>query len=589
MKEKKCGLFKMIWHVLKLSRKNCFGLFLLFFLLTTSAGVFGAVNVFLKQGFFDVVEGLLLKTTTIPTAMGWGVALAVTSVLILVLKTVSELARTNYYQTVVGHLGQDLNKKASRVEPIVYEDKRFLDLINKAYAGLDAVINVVGLFFFLVLSEISYLVAMGGYFFSIQPLLLVTFVISFIPIIISMVIRERMYANMEYLDAPYRRKYEYFGKCIYSREYAKETRLWRADSYFGNLFRENLRRSSMLRQQTMTKSDLVELGLRFVQLIGYVATVVLLVYYLIQGEVGVGAFAAIFTSLDQMFDRIEFIFRHYLPDLMEGFGPAQNYFAFMDLEERQATYEGELERNVIEFKNVGFSYPCSDQKALDGINLTIHKGETLAIVGVNGSGKSTLTKLLIGQYLPTEGALEIDGIDAKTISMKSMYQGVSAVFQRYQCYKMTVKENAQISDTEHVKPAEPVLKQVDFSLENEKFAEGMDTMLGKDFGGIDLSGGQWQRLAIAKGLYRVHDLIILDEPTAAIDPIEEAKIYRKFAEISKDKTAIIVTHRLGSVHMADRIIVMDAGRIVDMGTHEELMAKNGLYCEMYQAQAKWYA
>ncbi|MDE6924729.1 MAG: ABC transporter ATP-binding protein/permease [Acetatifactor sp.] len=134
-----------------------------------------------------------------------------------------------------------------------------------------------------------------------------------------------------------------------------------------------------------------------------------------------------------------------------------------------------------------------------------------------------------------------------------------------------------------------VLEKADFPVRSEKLTEGLQTMLGKDFGGIDLSGGQWQRLAIARGLYRAHDMIILDEPTAAIDPLEEADIYRKFAEISRDKTAFIVTHRLGSARIADRIIVMDAGHIVDMGTHEELMRREGKYREMYQAQAKWYA
>lgn len=587
--KKKCGLLKIVWHVFALSRKYCLPLFLLYFTLSVGSGLFRAANVFVKQKFFDMVEGVVVNSQTVSAAMGWGIALAVVSVLILVLQTVSGLAETNYFQTVIGRLGQELNNKASKVEPIVYEDKRFLDLINKAYAGLDAVMDVVGIFWFIVFCELSYLISMGIYFFSIKPLLLVTFTFSFLPLLFSATVREKMYSSMEYQDAPYRRKYEYYGKCIYSREYAKETRLWRADSYFGNLFKENLRRSSMLRSGTIIKSDLIELSLRFVQLLGYMATVLLLVYYLMQGEVGIGAFAAIFTSLDQMFDHMEQIFQIRLPNLVEGIGPAQNYFAFMRLDEREGTYEGKLERNCIEFKQVGFSYPCSDSKALDDINLTIRKGETLAIVGVNGSGKSTLTRLLIGQYLPTEGTAFIDGIDVKTISPKSLYQNVSAVFQRYQCYKMTVKDNVQISDTKNEKPAEPMLGQVDFSLENEKFTDGMDTMLGKDFGGIDLSGGQWQRLAIAKGLYRVHDMIILDEPTAAIDPIEEANIYRKFAEISKDKTAIIVTHRLGSVHMADRIIVMDAGKIVDMGKHEELMNRKGLYYEMYQAQSKWYA
>ena len=153
---------------------------------------------------------------------------------------------------------------------------------------------------------------------------------------------------------------------------------------------------------------------------------------------------------------------------------------------------------------------------------------------------------------------------------------------------MTVAENVQLSDAQKTEDIKEVLEKADFPLENGKFIDGIETMLGKDFGGIDLSGGQWQRLAIARGLYRAHDMIVLDEPTAAIDPLEEANIYYKFAEISKDKTAFIVTHRLGSAKIADRIIVMDAGRIVEMGTHNELMDKNGKYYELYQAQAKWY-
>lgn len=586
---KKVSLPKMVWHVLRLSRTTCPLLFLLFFVLNVGAGLLRAGNVFIKQSFFDVVEGLVLQNRTVSTAMLWGIALAVVSVLILVLQSAGELAETNYFQTMLGRLGQDLNQKASRVEPIVYEDKRFLDKIKMAYSGLDAVMDVTRAALFIVFSEGSYFIAMGSYFYTMKPLLLVTFSFSFLPLTMGAVIRKKMYTTMEYQDAPYQRKYEYFGKCIYSREYAKETRVWRADSYFGRLFRENIRRSSMLRRKTMIKSDLVELGLRFLQLLGYVATVVALVYYLIQGEIGIGAFAAVFTSMDSMFERMESLFQIYIPHLAEGLGLAQNYFAFLNLEEREGNHTGKLARKQIDFKNVDFSYPCSDKKALDGINLTIREGETLAIVGENGSGKSTLTRLLMGLYLPTAGTIEIDGIDMKTISPKTLYRDVSAVFQRYQCYKMTVRDNTQISDEESRKAAEGVLRQVDFPIASEKFTEGMETMLGKDFGGIDLSGGQWQRLAIARGLYRVHDLIVLDEPTAAIDPIEEAKIYRKFAEISKDKTAVIVTHRLGSVHMADRIIVMDEGKIVDMGVHEELMEKKGLYYEMYQAQAKWYA
>lgn len=360
---KKVSLPKMVWHVLRLSRTTCPLLFLLFFALNVGAGLLRAGNVFIKQSFFDVVEGLVLQSRTVSTAMLWGIALAVVSVLILVLQSAGELAETNYIQTMLGRLGQDLNQKASRVEPIVYEDKRFLDKIKMAYSGLDAVMDVTRAALFIVFSEGSYFIAMGSYFYTMKPLLLVTFSFSFLPLTMGAVIRKKMYTTMEYQDAPYQRKYEYFGKCIYSREYAKETRVWRADSYFGRLFRENIRRSSMLRRKTMIKSDLVELGLRFLQLLGYVATVVALVYYLIQGEIGIGAFAAVFTSMDSMFERMESLFQIYIPHLAEGLGLAQNYFAFLNLEEREGNHTGKLARKQIDFKNVDFSYPCSDKKA----------------------------------------------------------------------------------------------------------------------------------------------------------------------------------------------------------------------------------
>ena len=241
---------------------------------------------------------------------------------------------------------------------------------------------------------------------------------------------------------------------------------------------------------------------------------------------------------------------------------------------------------MIEVKNVSKKF--RRVKALDNISFNIEEGKITCILGINGVGKSTILKSIAGLIKPDKGEILIDGKDIKEIEPEILYQGVSAVFQKYQCYKMTVAENVQLSDVQKMESVKEVLEKADFPLDNGKFTDRTETMLGKDFGGIDLSGGQWQRLAIARGLYRAHNMIVLDEPTAAIDPLEEANIYYKFAEISKDKTAFIVTHRLGSAKIADRIIVMDAGHIVEMGTHNELMDRNGKYYELYQAQAKWY-
>ena len=639
-KGKQYGLFAMSWHMIVIGakRRPLLGIILPF--LYICVGLSYTIYTVVKQVFFDSVEGLVSGSEQIRMVLILGAVTSLCPVFFSMLGQLASVVLQSFFKTAEGYMGKELNEKAARIDPLVYEDNRFLDQINKAYAGLQAVGNVVVNMLMIVLSQGVYLVSMAVYMFHVMPALLIMFCVSFIPNMIGTAIRKRMYANMEHKAAPYRRRYEYFEKCICSREYVKETRLWRSESFFKKMYRTNLRECTRLNWETSKRVLLIELGLRSLVLTGYVGTIIMLFYYLSRGDIGVGAFAAVFTSLDTLFARMNDLFDGQIGMIGRSFGPAQNFFAFLNLPERQGLYEGPVKRQVMELKDVSFTYPGSDRPALEDINLTVRKGETIAIVGVNGSGKSTLTRLLTGLYLPTSGSLQIDGRDIGEIAPKVLYQNVSAVFQKYQSYKMTVAENVRISDMDKGMPdadagspdkagttadsrkkttavktgtgakdlpkaaadqAEIVVKdktniavrdameKADFPVDSEKLTEGLQTMLGKDFGVIDLSGGQWQRLAIARGLYRDHDMIILDEPTAAIDPLEEADIYRKFAEISADKTAFIVTHRLGSAQIADRIIVMDAGHIVDMGTHEELIQREGKYREMYHAQAKWYA
>ena len=167
---------------------------------------------------------------------------------------------------------------------------------------------------------------------------------------------------------------------------------------------------------------------------------------------------------------------------------------------------------------------------------------------------------------------------------------ISGVFQNYQKYKMTLEDNIIISAFNDQKPGkiDQILEKVDIDINGGDYPKGTDTVLSTAFGGTDISGGQWQRVAIARGMYKEHEIIVLDEPTAAIDPLEEYALYNRFRAMAKDKTAILVTHRMGSCKIAVRIVVMDEGQIVEEGTHEELMNRNGKYKEMYAAQAQWY-
>jgi len=199
-----------------------------------------------------------------------------------------------------------------------------------------------------------------------------------------------------------------------------------------------------------------------------------------------------------------------------------------------------------------------------------------------------LIKLITGIYIPTEGQVYIDDINTKDVDYSYFSKGISAIFQKFQKYKMTVSENVAISDELNIDEdkMESVMEKVDLS--KKEFEYSLDTMLSKEFDGVDLSGGQWQRLSIARGVYKKSNMIVLDEPTASIDPLEETEIYKRFKEISKNKTSLLVTHRLGSVKIADKIIVMDKGKVIQQGTHEELISINGKYKEMYEAQSKWY-
>ena len=198
---------------------------------------------------------------------------------------------------------------------------------------------------------------------------------------------------------------------------------------------------------------------------------------------------------------------------------------------------------------------------------------------------------MTGIYLPDEGEICYGGIDIKGVSLASIIKNISAVFQKYQRYQMTLRENIQISSVDmeaEEATLDKVCAQAGIDKNENSFNNGYTTMLSREFDGVDLSGGQWQRVAIAWGYFRPHQLIVLDEPTAAIDPIEETKIYKRFSEISKEKTAVIVTHRLGSVKLADKILVMKQGRLVEQGTHAALLNANGEYSRLYMSQEQWY-
>jgi ATP-binding cassette subfamily B protein len=250
------------------------------------------------------------------------------------------------------------------------------------------------------------------------------------------------------------------------------------------------------------------------------------------------------------------------------------------------------ERFDIEFRDVWFRYPGTDRDILKGLSFTVGHGEKVSIVGENGEGKSTMVKLLLGLFSPDKGEILVGGRALSEYSLDQRIRLFGTVFQDFSRFNITLKENIVIGDLDCCGDAAKLRDIADVAGLSELFdtlPEKGDTLLGKEFeGGTELSGGQWQRIAMARALFGDKPILILDEPTSQLDPTAESALYGEFTGIANGKTALFITHRLGSTAITDRIIVISGGIVVQSGTHDALLASGGLYAEMFESQKSWY-
>lgn len=291
----------------------------------------------------------------------------------------------------------------------------------------------------------------------------------------------------------------------------------------------------------------------------------------------------------------------YFGIIIDDLQYVNDYYAFVGLEDERIGKENvSISRDntvpcELELENFSFSYPESDSVVLDNINLKIKAGEVIALVGENGAGKTTLVKNILGLYETYGGKLSIDGIDYRDLAARDIYDRFSVVMQDYMKYPFTLRDNITISDRKAEKSddasLDTIMKAVDGLNIASGVRDGYDTYLSKetDENGTDLSEGQWQKIMLARSLHRKRGIMIFDEPTASLDPMAEEAFYKNIIDSADGKTVIIVTHRLACTAAADRVVVMQKGRIAEIGTHAELMKKNGIYAEMYHTQADGYS
>ena len=482
-----------------------------------------------------------------------------------------------------------LERKVRDVPAEWFEHREFLDFLEKAYKGTGYCFALLVPMLRFLFKYGPYCVLMGLYLKRYDPVLALCVVLIFIPAFASMVIRPDLIFELEDHAAPARRMDAYLKKCVGGPEYFKETRTLGISGYFKTKFLENVKLLNGYIWKAQKKIKLVELMTTLFSVFGYGGVMVLLVVSLLRGRITTALYASVFSSITLMYAMCDDAAYHFLSPF-DGVAIVNSFVALIKgkLPERKDRPVDFSKPIVAE--DITFSYPGTDKLALDHVSFRVRAGETIAIVGNNGSGKTTLSKILLGIYTPKSGSVKIGDVDIGEISSKSVGVGMSAVFQNFLKYKMSVEDNIRISDPGRQDRAalENCAAQFDMDFEAGQFAEGRDTILSREFGGTELSGGQWQKIAIMRGMYRDREVMVLDEPTSAIDPLEETRLYQKFAEMAEGRTAFIVTHRIGLTKISDRIMVMDRGRLVQTGTYEELEKEEGMFREMLQAQKKWY-
>lgn len=488
----------------------------------------------------------------------------------------------------------EMLQKLKRMKYEHLESEKSMEIIDKAYTRAENSARHLFPMYInmtvqsLVASMGSLLILMSIKWWLIFPILL--------PFALETILANRSNYNIYVeLESYWQREKEYgiLQGILQNRDFVRENRLNQASDYLIDTYKNRFNSRNRSYEKFFFKNLRKIFLSSNISRIAILGNALILLILYTKGEMSTGLFVAaslmIFTSLYDQLGGCVFIFKwgHYHANFFNYYG---QYF---DLSEDLNTESGAKFKSIdIEFKDVWFRYPGTDRDVLRGINFRIKDGEKVSIVGKNGEGKSTIIKLLLGLFTPDQGEILIGGVPLTNLSLEQKINLFGTVFQDFNRFNLTLRENIVIGDLTHENDGAKLADALKKSKLDETIANLVDkeqTLLGKEFeGGTDLSGGQWQRIAMARALYGDKPILILDEPTSQLDPMAESALYSEFADIVRNKTALFITHRLGSTAITDKIIVISDGVVIQTGTHRELLAQRGLYAEMFESQKSWY-
>ncbi len=431
---------------------------------------------------------------------------------------------------------------------------------------------------------------------AFNPWLIVLLLIAIIPAFLG----ESYFNDRNYLLArgqtPERRELDYLRYLAASDQTAKEIKIFDLSGFITERFKKLS--DSFYRDSKRLSIQRSVWGTLFAMLgsAGYYAAYVFIIFKAIEGTVTIGDLAFLAGSFRQLRSLLEGVLTRFTA-VSQGAIYLRDFFDFFEIKPKITQSDNalpfpEILHEGFVFENVGFKYLNSDRWANRNLSFTLFPGEKLALVGENGAGKTTLVKLLSRLYDPTEGRILLEGKDLREYDLNDLRLNVGIIFQDYLRYQMTVAHNIAVGNISKIDNRELIERSAQQSLADkltERLPGKYDQQLGKRFAdGVELSGGEWQKIALARAYMRDAQLLILDEPTSALDARAEYEVFQRFAELTKGKSAILISHRFSTVRMADRILVLEKGELKEIGSHNELLSAGGIYAELFELQAQGY-
>ena len=493
------------------------------------------------------------------------------------------------------HVSIRVMKHAADLDLIAYEDPVFYDRLERARVQATDRLGMIQQIGSLIQQMVT-AISLSIYIIAYSPWLLLLLVAGVLPAFLG----ESHFAFLGYAknfrQTPIRRQLDYLRVLGGSKEAAKELKLFGLKSFlserFTRLWDQIYEENVDLSRRRLIAGALLSI----VGTVGYYSAYVYVIWRALIGAISIGTLTALTGAIVQVSGNIQQIFST-LSGIADQALFLTDLLAFFEMQPTIRSKPNALPAprpitRGFEFRNVSFSYPGTSRLVLDRLNFQLRPGERVALIGENGQGKTTIVKLITRLYDPTEGQILLDGVDLREYDLEDLYREIGVIFQDFMRYELTARENIAVGKIEQVGDLHLLQNAAFKSLAHEvveKLPSRYEQMLGRRFeGGVDLSGGEWQKLALARAYLRDAQLLILDEPTASLDARSECEVFQRFSELTAGKMALFISHRFSTVRMADRIVVLENGRIAEEGSHNELASLGGRYAEMFEMQAASY-